>query len=139
MTPQALASAHARAFSATRAWSADEFETLLGQKGVRLLGDAAAFALIRTIVDETEILTLATDPAKRRCGRARAVLQLAEAQAIEGGATRMFLEVAEDNSAAKALYATAGFTQIGRRPGYYLPKNAAPVAALVLCKELGGR
>jgi len=137
VTPHELSAAHAKAFSATRVWSADEFSILLGQKGVRFLGDITAFALIRTIADEAEILTLATDPAMRRRGLARAVLQLAEATAFSAGAARMFLEVAEDNSAARALYSTAGYTQIGRRPGYYLPKNAAPVAALVLCKELG--
>jgi ribosomal-protein-alanine N-acetyltransferase len=31
----------------------------------------------------------------------------------------MFLEVAADNKAANALYAGAGFVQVGERRGYY--------------------
>ena len=31
----------------------------------------------------------------------------------------MLLEVAADNDAAQALYASAGFVEIARRPGYY--------------------
>lgn len=136
MTPETLAAIHASAFSATRAWSAAEFSSLLAQPGTSAHGSADSFALVRVVADEAEILTLATDPAKRRQGRARGALGLAEAAAQAAGAQAMFLEVAEDNAAAKALYAACGYAQVGRRPGYYLPKNAAPVAALVMRKEL---
>jgi ribosomal-protein-alanine N-acetyltransferase len=44
--------------------------------------------------------------------------------------------VAEDNDAAIALYTASGYRQIGRRPGYYLPKDGAPLAALVMRKSL---
>ena len=76
------------------------------------------------------------DPTKRRQGLAKAALTGGENAAFAAGANAMFLEVAEDNTAAKALYAACGYAQVGRRPGYYLPKNAAPVAALVMRKEL---
>jgi ribosomal-protein-alanine N-acetyltransferase len=39
--------------------------------------------------------------------------------AMVAGAARMFLEVADDNAAALALYAALGFTQVGVRPRYY--------------------
>ena len=136
MTPEALAALHSKAFSATRAWSAPEFTSLLKQRGTKVCGTADSFALIRVVVDEAEILTLATDPKMRRLGLAKAVLADAEAVAQDAGAQTMFLEVGEDNTAAKALYATCGYTQVGRRPGYYLPKDAAPIAALVMRKEL---
>ena len=35
------------------------------------------------------------------------------------GASEAFLEVAEDNRAARALYARGGWAPVGRRPGYY--------------------
>ncbi|HEY0838393.1 MAG TPA: alanine acetyltransferase, partial [Azospirillum sp.] len=38
---------------------------------------------------------------------------------------------AEDNAAARALYAAAGFATVGRRPGYYKRPDGR-VAALVL-------
>lgn len=136
MTAGELAALHARAFSATRAWSTAEFASLLAQPGTILIGDTRCFALIRVTLDEAEVLTIATDPAHRRQGLARITLQVAENSAAQGGATEIFLEVAEDNTAARALYAGTGYAQVGRRPGYYQPKDAAPVAALVLRKQL---
>lgn len=136
MTPDTLAALHARAFSATRAWTAAEFANLLAQPGMLLTGDARCFALTRVTLDEAELLTIATDPAHRRQGLARLTLQTAENSAVKSGAAQMFLEVAEDNTAARALYADCGYDQVGRRPGYYLPKDASPVAALVLRKAL---
>lgn len=136
MTPQDFAKLHADAFSATRAWSAKEFADLLSHPSTFAVGDTNCFCLIRTVLDEAEVLTIATDPTKRRKGFARAVLQSAEEQARAQNALQIFLEVAEDNEAAIALYTSCGYDQIGRRSGYYLPKDAAPVAALVLRKSL---
>jgi len=136
MTPHELAHLHASAFSATRAWSAQEFADLVARPGTFAVGDTNCFCLIRSVLDEAEVLTIATDPAQRRKGLARSVLQRAEEQARDGGAKEIFLEVAEDNLAAISLYTSSGYRQIGRRPGYYLPKDAAPVAALVLRKSL---
>ena len=139
MTPEVLARLHAQAFSSTRTWSAAEFGDLLDQPGAILAGDDRAFALLRVTLDEAEILTIATAPAHRRKGLARKALAQAEQAAQIAGAAVIFLEVAEDNTAARALYAQAGYAQIGRRPGYYLPKDAAPVAALVLRKAFAAR
>lgn len=136
MTPETLAALHAKAFSATRAWSAEEFADLLKTPGTFTQGDDACFALVRIVVDEAEVLTLATAPNRRRQGLARAVLQTSETAARTKGAKTVFLEVAEDNTAARALYSASGYTEVGRRPGYYLPKDGAPIAALVLRKAL---
>ena len=139
MTPEALARTHAAAFSTTRAWGADEFTALLAEPNTFTTGNQDSFVLMRVIADEAEVLTLATAPEHRRKGLARAALTLAEAEAKGRGAAAVFLEVAEDNSAARALYAGLAYMQVGRRPGYYTPKNGAPVAALVLRKDLGPR
>jgi len=48
------------------------------------------------------------------------------------GAERMFLEVAEGNVAARALYARAGFSEAGRRRGYYSRNDGSREDALVL-------
>ena len=107
MTPEALARIHAQAFSSTRAWSAAEFRDLLDQPGMVLTGDDRAFALLRVTLDEAEVLTVATAPEHRRKGLARAVLAQAETAVQTLGAAVIFLEVAEDNDAARALYAQA--------------------------------
>jgi ribosomal-protein-alanine N-acetyltransferase len=46
----------------------------------------------------------------------------------------MFLEVSERNAAARALYAAAGFAEVGRRRRYY----ADGADALVLRRDLTG-
>lgn len=135
MTPKNFAALHAKAFRATRAWSDAEFASLLGQRGVTWYGNHRCFILIRQVADEAEILTLATDPDYQRQGLARATLQQAEDAVTQAGVNLIFLEVAEDNAAARALYASFGYMQVGRRPDYYLPKDGAPIAALVLQKE----
>lgn len=133
MTPEAMAATHARAFAGHgRAWSAAEFRALLQDTHVIRTGDARAFILGRVVTDEAEILTLATDPAHRRCGLARACLRGFEAQAAARGAASAFLEVAADNAPARALYAAAQYAEVGRRKGYY----GAGVDALVLSRPL---
>ena len=136
MTTQALAQLHAAAFHDTRAWSADEFTALLEHPGAILCAQENCFALLRVTLDEAEVLTIATAPDQRRKGLATQVLAQTEVTARESGATTVFLEVAEDNHAARSLYAQAGYTQVGHRPRYYTPKDAAPIAALVLRKQL---
>jgi [ribosomal protein S18]-alanine N-acetyltransferase len=133
VTPETLAAVHARAFVEERAWTAAEFAALLAQKSALVAGDARSFVLGRVTLDEAEVLTLATDPSHRRQGLARVGLAAFEAGAAGRGAGRVFLEVAEDNTAARALYAAAGYAQVGRRARYY----AGGVAALVLEKRLG--
>lgn len=137
MTPEAMAATHARAFAGSgRAWSTAEFRTLLQNDNVFCHGDARAFALGRVVADEAEILTLATDPAHRRTGLGRACLRAFEVQATARGATTAFLEVAEDNAPARALYHAAHYTEAGRRMGYYTSANGSAVDALVLSKRL---
>jgi ribosomal-protein-alanine N-acetyltransferase len=41
------------------------------------------------------------------------------AEARRRGASEVLLEVREDNDAARGLYASEGFTVLGRRRGYY--------------------
>lgn len=126
----ALAEIHAEAFGAP--WDAAAFADLLGQSGVIAVAEADGFILIRVVADEAEILTLAVRPAARRRGIAARLTAQAAAAAQARGATRLFLEVAEDNAAARALYASLGFEPAGRRRGYYTRKDGPAVDALIL-------
>ena len=116
-TPDALAALHAEAFSAP--WDARAFADLLAQPGVLLRIEADGFILIRVVLDEAEILTLAVRPGARRQGLGRRLVERACVAAKDAGAAILFLEVAEDNAAARVLYARAGFVEIGRRKAYY--------------------
>jgi ribosomal-protein-alanine N-acetyltransferase len=44
----------------------------------------------------------------------------------------MFLEVAPGNAAARALYASAGYAEVGRRPRYYPDGSDALLLARAL-------
>ena len=69
--------------------------------------------------DELEILNLAVAPEWRGRGCATRMLRLVLRMAAKRGIGRAVLEVRSGNLPALALYAGQGFTQIGRRPGYY--------------------
>lgn len=91
-----------------------------------------AFVLISMVVDEAEILTIATDPSAQRRGHARALLQHLIAHLAHKKIRSLFLEVAVDNPPAIALYEGQGFRQVGRRPLYYSRRDGALVDALIL-------
>ena len=132
-----LAALHRDAFDP--AWQEPEFATLLAQPRVAgwiasLDGTPAGLLLVRCAGGEAEILTLAVRPASRRRGIAHALLTTMFATLATQNIARIFLEVAETNSAARALYSAHGFAPIGRRRGYYGP--GAGSDALVLGREL---
>ena len=136
MTPDELAAIHAAAFTQSRPWSADEFAALL-QQPTTILGQATgSFALLRAVAGEAEVLTVATHPDHRRNGHARAALLQAEAQAIGRDVDAVFLDVAEDNTAAIALYAALGYERVGVRKHYYARKTGNAVNAVLMRKSL---
>jgi len=133
MTPEDMSRLHGAAFE--RGWSAKEFEDLLLAKGAICATQSAGFALGRVIAGEAEILTIVVDAAQRGAGVGRALLAGLMENAKTGGAEEMFLEVAEDNAPARALYGRAGFEEVGRRVGYYRKDDVA-VDALTLRRHL---
>ena len=131
-----LALVHAAAFA--HPWDADALAEAMAspcafalQAGTPPMG----FILARGVAGEAEILTLAVAPAARRQGLGRALVDAAAALAAEASAEVMWLEVAEDNTAARALYAAAGFEPCGRRTRYYSRPQGA-VDALMLRRRL---
>jgi len=133
-TAERLAGIHAAAFPAP--WDATALAGLLTQAGVFAVEQPDGFILLRTVADEAEILTLAVHPKARRRGLGARLVRVGVAGAAAQGATRLFLEVADDNAAALALYARAGFSEAGRRPGYYARPDGGRQDALILALNL---
>lgn len=131
-----LADLHRQSFETP--WDTAAFEALLIQQGVTGIRHDDGFILCRVIMDEAEILTLAVNPAARRSGLGLRLVEAAAGLAARYGAMRLFLEVAEDNAAARGLYARAGFISEGRRKGYYAREDAPAVDALILSLNLAG-
>jgi ribosomal-protein-alanine N-acetyltransferase len=125
VTPEDLAELHALSFTAPRPWTAAEFAEVLGTRGAFLLEEGPAFLVGRAIAGEAELLTLAVPPGMRRHGAGRHLLRAFDARAREGGAREAFLEVAEDNAAARGLYLSEGWEEVGSRPGYLGPGRRA--------------
>lgn len=134
--PAMLAALHAEAFAAP--WDAAAFAELLAQPGVFAMVEGDGFILMRQVADEAEILTLAVRPGARRAGLGGRLVGQAAVQSAAAGATRLFLEVAEGNAAARALYARAGFSEVGRRRGYYSRTDGVREDALVLALNFAG-
>lgn len=89
-------------------------------------------ALSRLIADEAEILTLAVDSSTRGQGAGQALLSAHLDRLARAGAQTVFLEVDEGNEPALALYRRAGFTEIGRRPGYYSKPDGTKATAVMM-------
>ena len=99
-------------------------------------GIPLGFVIGRVILDESEILSVGTDPASRRKGVAAALMNVASERAISLGAKTLHLEVGEDNTGAVALYNRLEFRATGRRPIYYRRANRRRVAAILMTRHL---
>lgn len=135
MTPFQMAKIHQAAFTHERGWGADEFASLLTQPYTAAFTAQGGFALTRTLVGESELLTLAVSPNHQRRGIASDLLTR-WIEAVTPRAETAFLEVAADNLGALALYAKHGFTQTGHRKAYYARPGAVAVDAALMSRAL---
>jgi [ribosomal protein S18]-alanine N-acetyltransferase len=133
VNPEALARVHAEVFTIPRPWTAAEFGAFLETPGSFLLTEGEAFLVGRAVAGEAELLTLAVPVPMRRQGVGRRLVAEFEAEAAARGAQEAFLEVAASNAAARALYRAAGWSEAGRRRGYYA-FDGGEDDALVLAK-----
>ena len=102
---------------------------------VELNGVLVGFLIGRIAADEFEILNMAVYRAHRRSGIGSRLLESALEFSRTVGSARAYLEVRASNGPALALYKRHGFTECGRRAGYY----REPLEdALLLCLRLGG-
>jgi len=119
MTPAEMAQLHAASFTLPPPWSQTELEATLANPFTFALTKPQAFLLAQVVAGEATLLTIAVAPTARRLGLGHALVADFLAQSRQRQATTAFLEVAETNQAARALYAAAGFVPTGRRKGYY--------------------
>jgi [ribosomal protein S18]-alanine N-acetyltransferase len=103
-------------------WSAAQCAGVLAMPGAVLLlarkPQPIGFALLRTVLEEAELMLLAVEPNARRDGIGRALLDRSFAVAQTAGAKHYFLEVRSDNPAVE-FYERAGLLRVGIRRDYY--------------------
>lgn len=132
-----LANIHAGAFA--RAWEETEFERLLADRAILADGiftgsdpEPAGFVLSRRVLDEAEILTVVVDPHERGGGHAGRLLAHHLDNLARVGIRHVHLEVEDGNAPALALYRRLGFTEVGRRVGYYRKPDGSHACALTM-------
>ncbi len=135
-SPEELSRLHARCFDTPRPWTAAEISNLIAEPAVKIVSEDCGFAMVRVVVDEAELLTLAVAPDARRRGTGSRLLSAVMEAARAEGAKDMFLEVSAENGAALGLYRKFGFHEVGMRPGYYGGQDGTAVDALTLRKLL---
>lgn len=99
-------------------------------------GQLAGYCLFSRVLDEAELLRIATAPAARQKGVGMALLSHAEATLGAAGVVQQFLEVRASNHPAQQLYRRAGWQLTGRRKGYY-PLGDGREDALTFSRTLG--
>jgi ribosomal-protein-alanine N-acetyltransferase len=141
---ETLSEIHGRCFG--RAWSPDELAALVAEGNVtclvlRRIGfigrrRALGFVIVRSAADEAEVLTIAVEPACRKRGYGRLLLEEAMRRLYRDRIAHLYLEVDAGNRAALALYRRLGFDRIGERPGYYQGAGGVRSTALVMRAHL---
>ena len=133
----AMARIHALSFD--EAWTGAMIRRILAMPGAygtvardERQWSVVGFVLVRQAADECEILSLAVAPELRGDGVGGCLFDGAMEQACIEGATKLFLEVAEDNGIARQLYSSRGLIPVGRRPDYYTRNDGTTVAAVTM-------
>ncbi len=86
---------------------------------VKLDNEVAGYITISHVLDEAEIERIAVSKKYLRQGIASALMEYALNQMKQAGATKIYLEVREDNVPAINLYRKFGFVITGKRKAYY--------------------
>ena len=103
------------------AWPESSFQSLLTLPTTQGFAtpDLSCFILYSAVLDEAEILTLATHPDFRRQGLARQLLSESIQYLKKSDLKCLRLEVDVTNLPALKLYESLGFKFYGTRPNYY--------------------
>lgn len=136
---EALSRIHIQSFD--DGWTPADITTWINRpEGIALLAEEAreqvAFALALQAGDEAELLTIATDPARRGQGLGHMIFRSLDTEAARRGLNRWILEVARNNLPAIALYKSEGFMEIAVRKAYYKSRDGR-VDALVMSRPVG--
>lgn len=135
----ALSRIHTQSFD--DGWTPADITTWISRaEGIALLAEENreqfAFALALAAGDEAELLTIATDPARRGQGLGHMIFRALDTEAARRGLNRWILEVARNNLPAIALYKSEGFVEIAVRKAYYKQREGR-VDALVMSRPVG--
>lgn len=84
-------------------------------EGETIVGYAAAWI----VCDEIHLLSIAVEPARRRKGLGSEIFEAVCSVGRSRGGERVILEVREGNAPARSFYRMLGFSEIGKRRGYY--------------------
>jgi ribosomal-protein-alanine N-acetyltransferase len=136
MTPAEMAQLHRAEPTGQRAWSEAEFSAMLSASNALSVTCDTGFAVGQVIVDEAELFLIITKPEHRKQGVGRRILATFEQQAFQNAVRRIILEVADTNTAARALYSANGYQQIAVRKNYYTFPNGSHADAIVMEKHL---
>ena len=119
-------------------WPASAFATLPDNPRVYFAvargpgGGMAGYVVAWYVSDEGELANLAVAAGDRKRGIGRALLDGTLADAATRGTKELYLEVRESNVAARRLYDSLEFEEVGRRKAYYRSPNED---ALILRKR----
>ena len=142
-----LSQIHGTGFS--RQWTDGEFEALLSNDHYTCLtakktgskdGLPLGFLVLKTVLEEAEVISIAVSPKVQNRGIANLLMQAALRQFHADRIKSVFLEVDETNTYAVRLYKKLGFQTVSIRKGYYsdsIGADTVPSDALVMKLELG--
>ncbi len=130
-----MARLHGAAFVMPRPWSQAEIAEMLASPFCFVVEDPQGFVMGRLVAGEAELLTIAVDPAAQGQGVGTRLMRAFLDELQRRGAETVFLEVAESNAPARALYSRAGFAVTGRRRGYYHAPDGTAVDALMMALQ----
>lgn len=82
-------------------------------------GEILGYICTRRVLDEGEVLNVASAPSARRKGVGRMLMRAALDAMFSSGAESVYLEVRESNLPARSLYDSLGFVPVGVRRAYY--------------------
>jgi len=95
-------------------------------------GTLAGYFLVMYAVDEAHLLDVAVCGARHGTGLGRFLLDRIAARSREKGMASILLEVRPSNERALQVYERYGYTQIGRRKGYYPAHEGKREDAIVM-------
>jgi [ribosomal protein S18]-alanine N-acetyltransferase len=120
-------------------WSDRQYDALFSAEAPRRMvlvaideadsSQRRGFVIARCGEDEWEIENVVVGEKQRRHGLGSALVGYLLQQARNSGVTSVLLDVRPSNTEARRLYEKLGFSEIGRRPGYY---QEPPEDALLL-------
>jgi ribosomal-protein-alanine N-acetyltransferase len=124
------------------AWSSLQLAGTLGldasfaRRALDNEGVTIGFALCRVAGPEVELLLVAVAPEERGRGLGRLLVETVTRDAARKGAKDLFLEVRENNTAARRLYLSLGFREVGHRPDYYAGHSGTRFAAVTMKRSI---